>query len=69
MSLLALFALVPPPNWPVDNHPNGSRRRDNDSAELDESGRDPRFVSGWWILPGLVIWMILIFAFAVERGH
>lgn len=58
MSLLALIALLPPPTRPVRNHSNEPRRRNDNDAEMGESGRDPRYVSGWWIVPGLVIWSI-----------
>lgn len=69
MSLLALPALLPPSTQPVKNHPNGPRRLYEHDAELGESGRHPRFVSGWWIVPGLVIWFIVVLAFALGRGH
>ncbi len=45
----------------VDNDRTHSRRvqtqSHNDLMELEFSdyGRDPRFQSGWWILPGLTV--------------
>jgi hypothetical protein len=63
--LLALLALLPPPTRPVKNHPNGPGRRGNHNDELSEFGRDPRFVSGWWIVPGLFIWSLIALAFAL----
>jgi hypothetical protein len=30
-------------------------RHNDESDEWSDAGRDPRFVAGWWIIPGLLL--------------
>jgi len=36
--------------------------RDFDGLEFSDYGRNSRFVSGWWIIPGLVIGSMILIA-------
>jgi hypothetical protein len=48
----------------AERRSSAPRRRDDDIDDLEFSdyGRSPRFVSGWWIVPGLLLGIaVLVF--------
>ncbi len=46
----------------TESRPVVMHRSDDESIDLEFSdyGRSPRFVAGWWILPGLVVGSALL---------
>jgi hypothetical protein len=41
---------------------------DDEISEFSDHGRNPRFISGWWIVPGLLwssLLMMIVFGFIV----
>jgi hypothetical protein len=38
-----------------------------ESDEWSDLGRDPRFVAGWWIIPG-IIWAQILIALLIARS-